>query len=88
MLIFATLYSSRRIEDLCRNDIRFLWLNGMDAPDHNTINRFRSGRLKGGLKEVFCTMVKFPVAEGLVSLDKTYTDGTKLESAANRYSFV
>lgn len=91
LLVYAYLrnvYSCRRIEDLCRNDIRFLWLNGMDAPDHNTLNRFRSGRLKGVLKEVFCTIVKFLVAEGLVSLEKTYTDGTKIESVANRYSFV
>lgn len=91
LIVYAYLrnvYSSRRIEDLCRNDIRFLWLNGMDVPDHNTINRFRSGRLKGVLKEVFSTIVKFLVAEGLVSLDRIYTDGTKIESAANRYTFV
>lgn len=91
LIVYAYLrnvYSSRRIEELCRNDIRFLWLNGMDVPDHNTINRFRSGRLKGVLKEVFSTIVKFLVAEGLVSLDRIYTDGTKIESAANRYTFV
>ncbi|MDH6355782.1 transposase, partial [Dysgonomonas sp. PH5-45] len=91
LLVYAYLrnvYSSRRIEDLCRNDIRFLWLNGMDVPDHNTINRFRSGRLKGVLKEVFSTIVKFLVTEGLVSLDRVYTDGTKIESSANRYTFV
>lgn len=91
LIVYAYLrniYSSRRIEDLCRNDIRFLWLNGMDVPDHNTINRFRSGRLNGVLKEVFSTIVKFLVCEGLVSLETTYTDGTKIESAANRYTFV
>ena len=91
MLVYAYLrnvYSSRRIEELARNDIRFLWLNGMDCPDHNTINRFRSSRLKGALKEVFSTIVKFLAEEGLVSLEKTYTDGTKIESAANRYTFV
>ena len=91
LLIYAYLrnvYSSRRIEDLCRNDIRFLWLNGMDVPDYNTINRFRSGRLKGVLKEVFSTIVKFLSSEGLISLDRVYTDGTKIESVANRYTFV
>ena len=28
------------------------------------------------------------VDEGLVSLDRVYTDGTKIESAAGRYTFV
>ena len=36
------IYSSHRIEELCRNDIRFMWLTGNVTPDHNTINRFRS----------------------------------------------
>lgn len=82
------IYSSRRIEDLCRNDIRALWLSGMDVPDHNTINRFRSGRLKGALKEVFATIVKSLAEEGFLSLETAYTDGTKIESASNRYTFV
>jgi transposase len=91
MLIYAYLrntYSSRRIEELGKNDVRFLWLNGMNCPDHNTINRFRSGRLKGVLKEIFASIVKFLVQEGLVSLEATYTDGTKIEANANRYTFV
>jgi len=91
MIIYAYLrntYSSRRIEELGKNDVRFLWLNGMRTPDHNTINRFRSGRLKGVLKEVFGNIVKFLVEEELVSLDTVYTDGTKIEANANRYTFV
>ncbi|MCK9435888.1 MAG: transposase [Synergistaceae bacterium] len=91
LIIYAYLrnvYSSRPIEELSRNDIRFLWLSGMIIPDHNTSNRFRSGRLKGVLKEVFGTIVKFLEAEGFVSLERAYTDGTKIESAANRYAFV
>ena len=39
-------YSSRRIEELCRRDVQFMWLAGMSTPDHNTINRFRSEKLK------------------------------------------
>ena len=38
-------YSSRKIEQLCRNHIQFiLLLDGHEAPDHCTIARFRSGR--------------------------------------------
>lgn len=82
------IYSSRRIEKFCRNDIRFMWLTGTRAPDHNTINRFRSSRLKDVLKTVFATIVKFLVAEGFVSLDVACTDGTKMEANFNRYTFI
>ena len=91
ILVYAYLrniYSSRRIEEFCRNDIRFMWLTGNVTPDHNTINRFRSSRLKDVLKTIFATIVKFLVSEGLVSLDVACTDGTKMEADANRYTFV
>ena len=41
IIIYAYLrntYSSRKIEDFTANDIRFMWLAGMQRPDHNTIN--------------------------------------------------
>ena len=82
------IYSSRRIEEFCRNDIRFMWLTGNVTPDHNTINCFHSSRLQDVLKTVFATIVKFLVAEGCVSLDVAFTDGTKMEANANRYTFV
>ena len=91
ILVYAYLrniYSSRRIEEFCGNDIRFMWLTGNVTPDHNTINRFRSSRLKDVLKTIFATIVKFLVAEGFVSLDVACTDGTKMEANANRYTFV
>lgn len=91
IIIYAYLrntYSSRKIEDMTANDIRFLWLSGMQRPDHNTINRFRSGKLNGTLKQVFGQIVQFLVEQKMVSLEKAYTDGTKIEAAANRYSFV
>ena len=44
-----------------------MWLTSTKVPDHNTINRFRSSRLKDVLKTVFATIVTFLVAEGFVS---------------------
>lgn len=46
-------YSSRRIEQLLRRDVQFMWLAAMATPDHNTINRFRTERLKDVLKDIF-----------------------------------
>lgn len=69
-------------------NIPFMWLSGSQTPDFCTINDFRSKRLKGRINELFANVVRLMQEEGLVSLSKQYIDGTKLESAANRYAFV
>ena len=81
-------YSSRRIESSIKENIYFMWLAGMSQPDHRTINRFRSERLRNILKEVFAQIVLLLSDKGHISLKEIYTDGTKIESVANRYSFV
>ncbi|MBD5200424.1 MAG: transposase, partial [Bacteroidales bacterium] len=56
VLVFAYLsnvYSSRRIEELLRRDIYFMWLSGMKHPDFRTINYYRGKRLKDGFDAVF-----------------------------------
>ncbi len=82
------IYSSRKMEEVIKRDIHFMWLAGMQQPDHNTLNRFRSERLRNILKEVFAQVVMLLADNGLVGLQEIYTDGSKIESAANRYTFV
>ncbi len=65
-----------------------MWLTAMSSPDHNTLNRFRSERLKGEIKEIFTQVVLLLEKEGLVSLQTTFVDGTKIEANANRYTFL
>ncbi len=81
-------YSSRKMEDALRQNVHFMWLSGMQYPDHNTINRFRSDRLKEVLKEVFSQVVQLLIKSGHVNLKEVYLDGTKIEASANRYTFV
>jgi transposase len=82
------LYSSRKIEEaLCQN-IHFMWLAGLQQPDHNTINRFRGERLQETLKPIFNQVVVMLYEEGVLDIKDLYTDGTKMEANANRYSFV
>lgn len=91
VLVYAyinNIYSSRKIEEALQQNIHFMWLSGMSTPDHNTINRFRSEKLKEPLKKIFVQVVQLLAAEGLLSLKELYTDGTKIEANANRYSFV
>jgi len=82
------IYSSRQLEAATKENIHMMWLCGMNRPDHHTINRFRGQRLKGHLKEIFRQVVLLLVESGHVNLKEIYTDGTKLESVANRYTFV
>ena len=91
VLVFAYLsnvYSSRRIEELLRRDIYFMWLAGMKRPDFRTINYYRGKRLKVGFDTVFTQVVRLLHEEGFVSLKVQYIDGTKIESVANKYTFV
>lgn len=81
-------YSSRRMEAALKENIHFMWLSGMSKPDHNTINRFRSERLKDVLKTVFGKVVELLAQAGHLSLKEVFTDGTKIEAQANRYTFV
>ena len=91
VLVFAYLsnvYSSRRIEELLRRDIYFMWLAVMKRPDFRTINYYRGKRLKDGFDTVFTQVVRLLHEEGFVSLKVQYIDGTKIESVANKYTFV
>ena len=82
------IYSSRKIEEAIVQNIHFMWLAGMSKPDHNTINRFRGQRLQKTLEPIFTQVVLLLCEEGLLSIKELYTDGTKIEANANRYSFV
>ncbi|MEZ4990822.1 MAG: IS1182 family transposase [Saprospiraceae bacterium] len=82
------LYSSRKIEKALKENICFMWLCGMQQPDHNTLNRFRKGQLKNTVKDVFAQVLLLLIDQGHVNLEEYHVDGTKMESVANRYTFV
>ncbi len=84
----SNVYSSRKLEAACKENIHFMWLTAMNYPDHHTINRFRSVRLKDALRKVFEEVVTLLAQEGLLSIEEVYTDGTKIEANANKYTFV
>ncbi len=74
------IYSCRKIETALKRDIHFIWLAGYEQPDFNTINRFRN--------LVFTRLVIVLAEKGFITLDVEYIDGTKIESKANKYTFV
>jgi transposase len=81
-------YSSRKIEKAMRENINYMWLSARQVAVHNTIARFRSKRLKTIFKDIFKQVVLLLADEGLVTLKEVFTDGTKIESMAGRYTFV
>lgn len=85
---FNNIYSCRKIEKALGENIYFMWLSGNSIPDFRTINYFRGKRLKSEIHKLFAEVVKLIQGLGYISLDVQYIDGTKIESSANRYSFV
>lgn len=82
-------YSSRALERACCRDINFMYLLAGDkAPDYSTIARFRSGRLDGVTEDLFRQLVEKLHERGDVRFDTLFVDGTKIESCANKYTFV
>lgn len=81
-------YSSRQIAKQCRENINVMWLARNQTPDFRTINKFRGEKLKDAIEEIFISTVKLLNIKGFVSLEKYFVDGTKVESASNKYTFV
>jgi len=84
----SNIYSCRKIERALQENIYFMWLSGHSTPDYRTINYFRGKRLKGHIHSLFAEVVRLLAELGYVSLKVQYIDGTKIESAAGRYTFV
>jgi transposase len=81
-------YSSRGIAKAMRENVNFMWLSGMNQPDHRTINGFRGERMKGAIEEVFASVVEVLVRAGHFQLENYYLDGTKIEANANKHRVV
>ena len=69
-------YSGRKMEQLLRRDVNFMWLSGMQRPDFNTINLFRKNRLADFIDDIFTQVVHMLVEAKFVSLEVQYIDGT------------
>jgi transposase len=81
-------YSCRKIAKAMSENIHYMWLSGKQFPKYNTINNFRSLHLKDTVNGLFIQVVLMLVDMGYITLKEQFIDGTKLESRANRYTFV
>ncbi|ONI47908.1 hypothetical protein AN643_03775 [Candidatus Epulonipiscioides saccharophilum] len=80
-------YSSKKLEDSCKVDIRFLWLlNGEPCPDYSTIVEFQNEKLAPVIADLFYQFI-----DKLCRLDEVEfrnIDVTKIGTKANRYTFL
>ena len=81
-------YSCRKIASQLRENINYMWLSGNNMPNFRTINDFRGKKLQDTIHGLFAQLVEMLCDMGYVSLETQYIDGTKIESASNRYTFV
>lgn len=81
------IYSCRKIERQVQRDIHYIRLAAQERPDFVTINRFRN-RVKNEINNIFTQVVLLLAERGFITLDVEYIDGTKIESKANKYTFV
>nr|WP_300326123.1 IS1182 family transposase [uncultured Anaerostipes sp.] len=92
IIVYASMnriYSSRDIETACRRDINFMYLlEGKPAPDHATFARFVSLHFAQCSKKTLAEVSKLLYSFGEISGKTVFIDGTKIESAANKYTFV
>ena len=92
IVIYAAMnkiYSSRDIESVCKRDINFMYLlDGAPAPDHSTIARFISIHLSQCAKCLMAQVGTILLELGEISGENIFIDGTKIESVANKYTFV
>ena len=53
------IYSTRKLELACRKNIDFIWLlQGEKVPDYSSFSRFRSGKAKEAVEDLFYQFVK------------------------------
>jgi len=81
--------SLRKIEKLCKTDIRFMWLlQDEPPPSHMTIDNFMNNVLNGKIEEIFADINAYIFEQENVDMDHVYIDGTKITANANKYSWV
>jgi transposase len=88
ILVFAYskgIRSSRKIEELLKNDVRYMWLAGCLKPDFHTIARFRKEKFDL-LSKLFADSVRLCKQLGLVNLNIVAVDGTKIPANVSRKS--
>lgn len=91
VLLFAFMNgnpSLRDLEELCKFDIRYMWLSNEERPSHMAFQRFITNRLASGIEDIFYDITRHIIDLDNVDMSILYIDGTKIEANARKTSFV
>ena len=80
--------SLRDIENLCKTDIRVIYIMEGEIPDYSVIGRFINKYILPYRYEIFAMITKTIITEFNLDISDEYLDGTKLQANANKYKFV
>ncbi len=75
--------SNRKLEAACREQIPYMWLAGMQRPDHNTLWRFYMAH-RDRMRVLLRRTVGTAVQAGLVDLALQAVDGTRIAANASK----
>ena len=78
----------REIENLCKFDLRVMYLMEQNIPNHAIIGKFINRYIVPYQYEIFSMITKTVIKEFNVDISDQYVDGTKIEANANKYKFV
>lgn len=91
VLLAKTLFgytSTRSLAELCKNDIRFIFIAQGSKPSHESFHRFIHDDLKMSIEDIFIDLNKYIEKHDEINTDILYIDGTKYEANANKMTFV
>lgn len=76
------LTSTRRLEELCKRDLHYVYVSALLRPDHTSLSRFRQ-RHVDLLPQYFQQIVTLALEEGISDFKVISIDGTKVQAASS-----
>ncbi|UWO52867.1 transposase [Catenibacterium mitsuokai] len=80
--------STRKLAELCRTDIRYMFIAQNQKPSHQAFQRFIHDDLIMSVEEIFYEMNRIMEDELPIDTDILCIDGTKYEANANKNTFI
>ena len=74
---------TRKVEDLCKRDLHFIYISANLQPDHTSLSRFRKANLDL-MTEYFTQMVLLIKKKNLAQFKDIAIDGTKIQASGSK----
>lgn len=80
--------SLREMEDLCKFDLRAIYIMNYETPNYVTIGNFINDFFVPHRHKIFALLTRSLFTELNLSMDDAFLDGSKFEADANKFKFV